>query len=53
MDALFVVQAIELMHVLVEDDYVLVPDDDQVLISVERVDQESISEHFREVTLAI
>lgn len=53
MDIFFVVQTVKRVHVLVEYENVLVSDDDKVLLAVERVYQESISEDLREVLLTV
>ena len=53
MDIFFVVQTVKRVHVLVEYENVLVSDDYKVLLAVERVDQESISEDLREVLLTV
>ena len=53
MDIFFVVQTVKRVHVLVEYENVLVSDDDKVLLAVERIDQESISEDLREVLLTV
>ena len=52
-DIFFVVQTVKRVHVLVEYENVLVSDDDKVLLAVERVYQESISEDLREVLLTV
>ena len=52
-DIFFVVQTVKRVHVLVEYENVLVSDDDKVLLAVERIDQESISEDLREVLLTV
>lgn len=53
MDIFFVVQTVKRVHVLVEYENVLVSDDDKVLLAVERIDQESISEDLGEVLLTV